>query len=111
MPADTYNGMTSTLRKNLAKGASAKTHLLTFTPKPRVLELHSAPEGTDVYSVGRADSSATRFVMKPELQTSPCRSKRALWSLRSRSRSTTSHQNMEDVVFVKTAVRGSYGEH
>jgi hypothetical protein len=67
VPADTYNGMTSTLLKNLAKGASAKTHLLAFTPKPRVLELHSAPEGTDVYSVGRADSSATRFVMKPEV--------------------------------------------
>ena len=67
VPTDTYNGMTSILLKNLAKGASPSTHLLAFTPKPSVPELHSAPEGTDVYSVGRADSSATRFVMKPEV--------------------------------------------
>jgi len=67
IPRDTYNGMTPTILKNLTKGASAKTHLLAFTPKPRILELHSTPEDTDKYWVGGSESTATRFLIKPDV--------------------------------------------
>lgn len=67
IPEDVSNGMTSTLLKNLKRGASATTHLLAFTPKPRVLELHLTPEGTDQFWIGRNPERATRYLIKPEV--------------------------------------------
>lgn len=67
IPDDVSNGMTSTLLKNLAPGATAKTHLLAFTPEPQLLELNLTPEGSDEYWVGSAGGAATRYVMKPEV--------------------------------------------
>jgi hypothetical protein len=65
IPEDVSNGLTSVLLKNLPHGASAATHLMTFDPKPLVLDLELAPEGTDTYWVGGASSDATRFLVKP----------------------------------------------
>ena len=67
IPDDVSNGMASTLLRNLSSGTSATTHLLAFTPKPRVLELHLAPEGTDAFSVGALDGKATRFRVEPKV--------------------------------------------
>jgi len=67
MPADLYNGMTSILLKNLPAGTSAQTHLLAFTPKPRVLTVALTPEGEDAFSVGPVSRTATRYLVKPEL--------------------------------------------
>lgn len=67
IPRDTYNGLTSTILKNLAKGVASRTHLLAFTPKPRMLDVESTPEDTDAYWVGRNESAATRFLIKPDV--------------------------------------------
>lgn len=65
IPEDVSNGLTSVLAKNLPKGASARTHLMTFLPEPLALDLDITPEGTDTYWVGGASSEATRFFVKP----------------------------------------------
>ena len=67
IPDDVSNGMTSTLLRNLPAGASATTHLLAFTPKPRILDLHLTPEGSDAFSVGRITGKATRFLVEPRV--------------------------------------------
>jgi hypothetical protein len=67
VPEDVSNGMTSVLLKNLPPGTEATPHVLVFRPKPRTLELHLTPEGTDHYRVGRAVAGATRFLVKPEV--------------------------------------------
>ena len=67
LPADVYNGMTSVLLKNLPAGARAQTHLLAFTPKPRVLTVALTPEGENAFSVGPVSRKAARYRVKPEL--------------------------------------------
>lgn len=67
VPEDVSNGMTSTLLKNLAPGASATTHMLVFSPKPRLLEVHITPEGSDRYWLGHTDGSATRYRVQPRV--------------------------------------------
>jgi hypothetical protein len=67
IPDDVANGMISTLLKNFTAGASAKAHMMTFRPKPLVVDLALAAEGSDRYWMGRAEGSATRFVMTPHV--------------------------------------------
>jgi hypothetical protein len=67
LPEDVSNGMTSTLLKNLPRGASATTHLVSFDPEPIVLEFHLTPEGTDPFWVGKQERKATRFLAKPKV--------------------------------------------
>jgi hypothetical protein len=67
VPADVYNGMTSTLLRNLPDGAGATAHLLAFTPSPSLVELTLAPEGTDAFWIGRQELTATRFVVTPRV--------------------------------------------
>jgi hypothetical protein len=67
LPEDVYNGMTSTLLRNLAAGTNATVHLLAFTPKPNVLDLALAPEGADAFWVGGARHTATRFLVTPKV--------------------------------------------
>jgi hypothetical protein len=43
IPDDVSNGLIFTLLKNLAPGVSVTTHVLTFRPKPLVLELRLTP--------------------------------------------------------------------
>jgi hypothetical protein len=68
MPEDLYNGMTSTLLKNLPRDARASGHLLVFTPKPHLLDSDLAAEGEDRYLVGATARTATRYVLKLELR-------------------------------------------
>jgi hypothetical protein len=67
VPEDVTNGMTSILLKNLPRGATAKTHLVSFDPEPMVLDLHLTPEGTDPFWVGRQKKNATRFRAEPKV--------------------------------------------
>jgi hypothetical protein len=52
VPDDVHNGMTGMLLRNLASGASAKGHIVAFTPKPRLLSSTMRPEDEDRYFVG-----------------------------------------------------------
>lgn len=68
LPEDMYNGMISTLMKNLPPGAKASGRILVFTPKPQLLDTEISPEGEDRYLVGDTARTATRFVLKMELR-------------------------------------------
>ena len=67
LPPDVHNGMTGLLLRNLPPGASARGHLIAFTPKPRMLKTTLTPEGEDRFFVGDAARSATRYLVKVEL--------------------------------------------
>jgi hypothetical protein len=53
--------------RNLERGASATTHLIAFTPEPRILELKLTPAGSEPYSLGKISGTSTRFVMRPRV--------------------------------------------
>jgi hypothetical protein len=67
VPNDLSNGLTSTLLKNLMPAGSATAHVVTFRPKPLILELHLTPEGTDEFFVGSTGEKATRFLVQPRV--------------------------------------------
>lgn len=67
LPADTYNGMPITILKNLAPGHDRTVHVVAFTPKPRIVELHlSHADRIDVQVAGRS-LAARRFELEPDL--------------------------------------------
>jgi hypothetical protein len=61
VPADVYNGLSSTLLKNLAPGVSAEVHQLTFTPEPHLLDVKLVPDGEDRFGVGTDHRTAARY--------------------------------------------------
>ena len=61
VPPDVYNGLTSTLLKNLAPGATAEVHQLAFTPKPRLLDARLIPDGDHKFVMGNDERIATRY--------------------------------------------------
>jgi hypothetical protein len=68
LPADTYDGvMILMLLKNLSKGAGETIHTVSFSPKPRLIELELAPDGDEQVRVGGASTDTTRFLLKPRL--------------------------------------------
>jgi hypothetical protein len=67
MPADLYNGMALTLLKNLPAGATVTAHMVAFMPKPRLIKMGLAQEGTDSARVGGATRKANRYVVKLEV--------------------------------------------
>jgi hypothetical protein len=68
LPPDTYNGMMTTLLKNVAKGAVETVHVLVFTPKPLLVQLELAPVGEDpIVIAGERRLQATHYVMTPKL--------------------------------------------
>lgn len=67
VPSDVSNGMASMLLKNLPQGASATTHVLAFTPQPRILEMRLAPEATDAFWLGATEGSAARYLAEPKV--------------------------------------------
>ncbi|HSD50902.1 MAG TPA: hypothetical protein VLG48_05785 [Candidatus Methylomirabilis sp.] len=68
LPPDVYNGMTSTLLKNLRFGASETVHLVAFTPEPRLVKVHLTPVGEEAVRVGDAYLMATRYQVKTDLK-------------------------------------------
>ena len=67
LPADTYNGLLTTLLKNLPQGASNTVHVIAFTPKPRLIKILLAPVADDPVLVADSPMQATRFTMRPQL--------------------------------------------
>jgi hypothetical protein len=67
MPPDLYNGMASTVMKNLPRGTSATVQLVTFTPEPRLVMMELKPEGEEQGQVGKAAKVVTRYLVKLEL--------------------------------------------
>jgi hypothetical protein len=65
LPLDIYNGIVFTVLKNLPLGTSATVHMVAFTPKPMLIELEVAREGTHTMMVGELTKTATDYVLKP----------------------------------------------
>jgi hypothetical protein len=61
VPADVYNGLSSTLLKNLGPGESAEVHTLAFTPKPRLLDAKLMPQGESHFVLGSARHAVTKY--------------------------------------------------
>ena len=67
LPLDVYNGLLSTLMKNLPAGDSAMVQIVAFTPKPRLVKMLLAPAAEDPMKVNDAAVIATRFLVRPQL--------------------------------------------
>jgi hypothetical protein len=67
LPADVYNGLLSTLMKNLRAGDSRVVQVVAFTPKPRLVKLLLAPAAEDPLRVNDVSVIATRFLIRPQL--------------------------------------------
>jgi hypothetical protein len=68
LPPDVYNGMTSMLLKNLARGSSESVHYIAFTPTPRLIKLDLVPVGEQKLRIGEEEGGqATRFAIRPKL--------------------------------------------
>jgi hypothetical protein len=67
LPLDVYNGLLSTLMKNLPAGESTVVQIVAFTPKPRLVKMLLAPAAEDPLKVNDAAVIATRFLIRPLL--------------------------------------------
>ena len=67
MPEDVYNGLLSTLLKNVPAGGSATVQIIAFTPKPRPVKMLLMPASQDTLLMGEAAVTSTRFLVKPQL--------------------------------------------
>lgn len=67
MPADAYNGLLSTLMKNLPAGTSATVQIIAFTPKPRLVKMLLMPASSDTVMMSETAVPSTRFLVKPQL--------------------------------------------
>jgi hypothetical protein len=67
LPADVYNGMTLTVVKNLAQGATGTGQMLAFTPKPRLVKMTMRPVAEDPVIIGEARRTATRYLIDLEV--------------------------------------------
>jgi hypothetical protein len=67
MPGDVYNGMVSTIAKNISTHDATVMHIVTFNPEPRVVEIELTPGGTQRVNLGKHEETATDFTVKPKL--------------------------------------------
>jgi hypothetical protein len=67
LPPDLYNGMATTLMKNLPRDTSATVQMVAFTPEPRLLTMELKPEGEEQGLVGQAAKTVTRYLVTLEL--------------------------------------------
>jgi hypothetical protein len=67
LPADAYNGLLTTLMKNLPTGESRTVQIIAFTPKPRLVKMLLTPTVQDAVMVGERAMTATRYMIKPQL--------------------------------------------
>ena len=67
LPADLYNGMMTTLLKNLPRGAGTTAQLVAFTPEPRLIKMALHPEGEEKVVVGKAAKPVMRYLVKLEI--------------------------------------------
>lgn len=67
VPDDVYNGLLSTLLKNLDPGKSQTVQIVAFTPKPRAIKMLLTPLAQEPVTMGSMPVLATRFHIKPQL--------------------------------------------
>jgi hypothetical protein len=67
LPPDVYNGMMAMLLKNLPRGAGDTIHIVSFTPKPRLMKMHLTPAGEAAVRVGDQLRQTTQYLVKPQL--------------------------------------------
>jgi hypothetical protein len=67
VPADLYNGMASTLMKNLPRGTGATVQMAAFTPEPRLLKMELRPDGEEKVLLGKDAKPVTHYVVKLEI--------------------------------------------
>ncbi len=67
MPSDVYNGLLSTLMKNMPAATPATVQIIAFTPKPRLVKMLLKPTVEDPMNVNDAAVIATRFLVRPQL--------------------------------------------
>lgn len=67
LPPDVYNGLLSTLMKNLPAGDSTVVQIVAFTPKPRLVKMLLTPAAQDPLTVNEAAVMTTRFLVRPQL--------------------------------------------
>jgi len=67
MPGDVYNGLLSTLMKNMPVATPATVQIIAFTPKPRLVKMLLKPTVEDPMNVNDAAVIATRFLVRPQL--------------------------------------------
>jgi hypothetical protein len=67
MPADVYNGLLSTLMKNMTADSSATVQIIAFTPKPQLVKMLLKPAAEDVVQINDAAIATTRFLVEPQL--------------------------------------------
>ena len=67
MPGDVYNGLLSTLMKNMPVATPATVQIMAFTPKPRLVKMLLKPAAEDPVTVNDAAVIATRFLVRPQL--------------------------------------------
>lgn len=67
LPGDVYNGMVSTIAKNVSTREHTTVHFVAFMPEPRLIELELAPSGTQRVLLGRHEETAVNFAIKPKL--------------------------------------------
>jgi hypothetical protein len=65
LPADAYNGMVTTIAKNLPSGGTI--HLVAFTPKPRIIDLEFEPAGMKEVVIGTHREKVQHLIVKPHL--------------------------------------------
>ncbi len=67
LPLDVYNGMLTTLIKNLPTGTKHVVQIVAFTPKPRLVRMSLAPVRDEPVLVGDWPLIATRYRITPQL--------------------------------------------
>jgi hypothetical protein len=66
-PPDVYNGLLSTLLKNLEPGVSHIVQIVVFTPQPRLVKMLLRPVAEEPVPMGGVAVAATRYQIKPQL--------------------------------------------
>jgi hypothetical protein len=67
LPPDVYNGMVPMLLKNLAPTGGETVHVVAFTPKPRLIQLELAANGTQRLVTEENSRQAVRYALRPKL--------------------------------------------
>src|SRR5262249_47387872 len=67
LPDDVYNGMISTIARNLPKATSKTVHVVPFMPEPRLFPLDITPAGTEKVTTGAQTKTAIHYVLHPSL--------------------------------------------
>jgi hypothetical protein len=67
MPGDVYNGMVSTIAKNISAQENTTVHFVAFMPEPRLIAIELEPSGSQRVELGKYEEAAINFTVKPKL--------------------------------------------